>query len=123
MPSKSAVVSIHPYFRINPGQESAFLVLLEKLVAQAATETGCLHYEFTRNGSDVFCREAYKDAESLIHHVSNVRKLSEELGRHSIVTRIEIHGPAREIEELKAPLGGMNAAWFVYECGFRRPVA
>lgn len=123
MPANPTVVSIHPYFRISPGQEPAFLALLQKLVARAATEPGCLFYEFTRNGSDVFCREAYQDAESLLFHVSNVEQLSEELGRHSTLTRVEIHAPAGEIEKLKAPLAAMNAAWFVYECGFRKPGA
>lgn len=120
MSNAPIVVSIHPYFRINPGQQSAFLNLLEELVARAATEEGCLYYEFTRNGNDVFCREAYKDGASLLFHVNNVRDLSEELGRHATVTRIEIHAPAHEIERLKAPLAKMDVAWFVYECGFRR---
>jgi len=115
------VVSIHPYFRITPGQESVFLALLRKLVVRAATEEGCLYYEFTRNGDEVFCREAYKSAECLLFHVANVRQLSTELGQYSVLKRIEIHASADEIEKLKPTLADINVSWFVYECGFRRP--
>jgi len=97
------------------------MALLDKLVARASTESACLHYEFTRNGNEVFCREAYENAEGLLHHVANVRELAEELGTYSTLTRIEVHASAGEIEKLKQPLAAMNASWFVYACGFRQP--
>jgi hypothetical protein len=34
--------------------------------------------------------------------------------------RLEVHGPAAELEKLKGPLGHLNPAWFVYECGLTR---
>jgi hypothetical protein len=36
------------------------------------------------------------------------------------VTRVEVHGPAAELEKLKGPLADLKPAWFVYECGIGR---
>jgi hypothetical protein len=31
------------------------------------------------------------------------------------LTRVELHGPARELEKLKEPLAHLDLAWFVLE--------
>jgi len=36
------------------------------------------------------------------------------------LTRLEIHGPAEELEKLKQPLADFKPAWFAYECGVER---
>jgi hypothetical protein len=32
------------------------------------------------------------------------------------LTRVEVHGPAKELEKLKARLAHLNPKWFVIEC-------
>jgi hypothetical protein len=34
--------------------------------------------------------------------------------------RVEVHGPAEELNKLKAPLAHLNPAWFSLECSLRR---
>jgi quinol monooxygenase YgiN len=113
-------VSIHPYFKAHPGKFDQIKALLPTFVEKTATEEGVLQYEFTLNGDEVFCREAYRDAESALAHLSNVEALLGEMLKLSDLTRLEFHGPASEIEKLREPLAYLKPAWFVRECGVEK---
>lgn len=112
-------VSIHPYFKVHPGKLEAVRALLLEFVAATATETKVYYYEFTVRGDEVFCREAYAGAEGALAHLTNVGALLERMLTLTDLTRLEVHGPAAELDQLKSPLGKLNPAWFVYECGVR----
>ena len=113
-------VSIHPYFKVHAGKMDAVKALLHEFVARTATEEKALYYEFTINGDLVFCREAYVGAEGALAHLANVGAQLDKMLTLSEVTRLEIHGPAAELEKLKGPLGKINPTWFTYECGVKR---
>jgi quinol monooxygenase YgiN len=113
-------VSIHPYFKVRAGQMDTVKALLREFAAKTTTEEKALYYEFTINGDMVFCREAYVGAEGALAHLENVGPLLDRMLTLSDLTRLEIHGPAGELEKLKAPLGKLNPAWFTYECGMTR---
>jgi hypothetical protein len=59
--------------------------------------------EFTVNGDEIFCREGYTDAEGVLTHLDNVGALLTELLTMADLTRVEVHGPATELEKLKKP--------------------
>jgi quinol monooxygenase YgiN len=111
----SSFVSIHPYFKILPGQEAAFKALLPAFRAKTAPEKGTLFYEFTVNGDEVFCREGYVSAEAALSHIANVRALLEEGAKFSTMTRLEVHGPAAELAKMKQPLAELKVVWFALE--------
>jgi quinol monooxygenase YgiN len=113
-------VSIHPYFKVRPGNLDAVKALLREFVARTATEEKALCYEFTINGDVVFCREAYVGADGALAHLANVGAQLERMITLSDVVRLEIHGPAAELEKLKGPLAAFNPDWFAYECGVQR---
>lgn len=113
-------VSIHPYFKVHPGKMDAARALLPKFVAKTTTEPKCLYYEFTTNGDIVFCREGYVGAEGALAHLANVGEILGEMMKISDLVRLEIHGPAEEIEKLKGPLAEYKPDWFVYEAGLVR---
>ena len=113
-------VSIHPYFKIHPGQHEAAKALLPRFVAKTASEPLCVYYEFTINGDVVFCREAYRGAEGTLAHLENVGAILAEMLQISAVERLEIHGPAAELEKLKGPLAAYQPVWFEYACGLGR---
>ena len=113
-------VSIHPYFKIHAGKLDAAKALLPAFVARTASEPGCLYYEFTINDDVIFCREAYRGAAGALAHLGNVDALLKELLAMSDLARLEIHGPAEEIEKLKAPLAAFNPTWFAFACGVER---
>jgi quinol monooxygenase YgiN len=114
------VVSLHPYFKAHPGQLDAFKASLPAFVAKTQTEEKNLYYEFTINGDEIFCREAYVGAAGVLAHLENVGALLSEVFKIASVTRLEIHGPAAELDQLRGPLAQMNPAWFVLETGVRR---
>lgn len=112
---RSNFVSLHPYFRIHPAKLDAVKTMLPQFVEKTATEKGCLFYEFSVNGDELFCREAYENAECLLAHVDNVGALLAEVMKMADLTRIEVHGPASELEKLKKPLAHLNPKWFTLE--------
>jgi len=114
------VVSIHPYFIVHPGKLEAARALQHAFVAKTKTEAKCLYYEFTCNGEVVFCREGYADAEGTLAHLANVGELLGEMLKLSDLLRLEIHGPAAEIDKLKGPLADYKPDWFVYETGLSK---
>lgn len=113
-------VSLHPYFHVQPGKLEAVKKLLPEFVARTSTEKGVLFYEFTLNGDEVFCREAYVNAEAALDHLTNVGALLEQMLTVATLTRLEIHGPAAELDKLREPLGKLGPSWFAWECGLRR---
>jgi len=110
-------VSIHPYFKAHPGKLDEIKALLPQFVKQSATEEKILQYEFTLHGDEIFCRESYQDAAGVLAHLSNVGALLYKMLTMADLIRIELHGPAGELEALKGPLANLDPAWFAVECG------
>jgi quinol monooxygenase YgiN len=114
------VVSIHPYFKVRPGRLGEFKALLPAFVKATTAEPANLFYEFTVNGDEVFCREAYVGAAGVLAHLANISALLGEALKIAELTRLELHGPAAELDQLRGALAAMQPAWFVLECGVRR---
>ena len=117
----SNLVSIHPYFKTHAGKLAAFKELLPKFTGITATEEKCHWYDFTICGDTVHCREAYDGADGLLTHIGNVEALIGEALTISDLARVEVHGPAAELEKLKGPLAELNPEYYVYETGIGKP--
>jgi quinol monooxygenase YgiN len=113
MKALSGFVSLHPYFRVHLGKMEAFKAGFPAFVEKTAKEEKNLFYEFTINGDEVFCREGYADAEGLLAHLENVGALLAEALKIADLIRLEVHGPAAEVEKLKGPMAHLNPAWFI----------
>lgn len=114
------VVSIHPYFKVHPGKMDEFQAALPAFIEKTATEAKNLYYDFTIHDDEVFCREAYIGADGLLEHLTNVGALLEPLMKLADLARVEVHGPAAELDKLKGPLAQLNPVWFTYLFGVRR---
>jgi quinol monooxygenase YgiN len=108
-------VTLHPYFKIHPGKLDAFKAGFPAFVERTANEEKNLFYEFTVNGDEVSCREGYVDAEGLLAHLENVGALLAEAMKIADLIRLEVHGPAAELEKLKGPLAHLKPEWFVID--------
>jgi hypothetical protein len=108
----SRFVSLHPYFRVRPGKLDAIKALLPRFVEKTATENQNLFYEFTVNGDELFCREAYDSAGGLLVHLENVGGLLTEALKIAELIRLEVHGSAEELQKLKQPLAHLKPAYF-----------
>ncbi len=111
----SDFVSLHPYFKVHPGKLEAFKASLPAFVDKTASEQKNLFYGFTVNGDEVFCREGYTDAEGVLAHLDNVGAMLAEAMKIADLIRVELHGPAKELDKLKGPLAHLNPAWFPVE--------
>ncbi|MGD0088868.1 MAG: antibiotic biosynthesis monooxygenase [Planctomycetota bacterium] len=114
------VVSVHPYFKVKPGQLEAFKAALPAFIEKTAAEKGNLYYDFTISGDVVYCREAYRGADAFLAHLKGVGPLLGDLLKLADVIRIEVHGPAAELEKLKGPMADMKPAWFTWLAGVKR---
>jgi len=109
----SHFVSLHPYFKVHPGKLEAFKAGFPAFVEKTTTEERNLFYDFTVNGDEVFCREGYVDAAGLLVHLENIGALLAEALKIADLIRLEVHGPASQLEKLRGPLAHLNPAWFV----------
>ncbi len=110
-------VSLHPYLKAHPGKLESFKAGLPAFRDKAATEEKNLFYDFTVNGEEIFCREGYDGAEALLTHLENVGALLAEALKIADLTRLEVHGPAAELDKLRKPLAHLKPEWFVQDEG------
>ena len=108
----SNFVSLHPYFKVHPGKLEAFKAAF---IEKTATEEKNLFYGFTINGDEIFCREGYTDADGILAHLDNVGAMLAEAFKMADLIRLELHGPANELDKLRKPLAHLNPVWFVIE--------
>jgi quinol monooxygenase YgiN len=120
MLKRDTCCTLVPYFQVNDGQLDAFKALGPQFVARTRTEPGCIHYAFSFNGQVAHCREGYDDAAAVLAHLDNVGALLQEALKVAQITRLEVHGPAAELDKLRAPLAGLNPQWFELDEGIRR---
>jgi len=117
---RSNFVSLHPYFKVHPGKLEAVKAGFARFIEKTATEKENLFYGFSFNGDEIFCREAYESAEGVLAHLDNVGALLAEMLTMADLPRVELHGPADELEKLKAPLAHLNPMFFALEAGTPR---
>jgi quinol monooxygenase YgiN len=115
--ASDTVCTLVPYFKVKPGQLDAFRAGVAGFVARTKSEKGCVHYAFSFDGDTAHCREGYDDAAALLAHLDNVNALLGEALKIADITRLEVHGPAAEVDKLRAPLAGLKPQFFVLEPG------
>lgn len=109
-----------PYFEVNDGQLDAFKALGPQFVERTRTEPGCVHYCFSYSGNSAHCREGYDNADAVLAHLQNVGALLGEALKLARIVRLEVHGPAAEIDKLRAPMASLNPTFYTLEQGIRR---
>src|SRR5438477_1352731 len=108
----SKFVSLHPYFKVHPGKLETVKAGFPRFIEKTTTEKKNLFYEFSVNGDEIFCREGYTDAEGLLAHLDNVGALLTQALKVADLIRVEVHGPATELEKLREPLAHLKPSWF-----------
>jgi hypothetical protein len=114
------LVTLHPYFKAHAGRADDIQKHLRAFVEKTSSETACLFYEFTQNEDVTFCREGYTGGEGVLAHLENVGALLGEMLTMADLIRLEVHGPADELDKLRGPLANLPAAFFVRQCGLEK---
>lgn len=109
-----------PYFEVQEGQLPAFRALGPRFVEKTRGEAGCMHYAFSFSGNVAHCREGYDNAEAVLAHLQNVGDLLGEALKIARIIRLEVHGPASELQKLKGPMASLGPQFFELEAGIRR---
>jgi hypothetical protein len=113
-------VSLHPYFKVHPGKLDAFKAAFPAFMEKTQAEQKNLFYGFSINGDEVLCREGYVDAEGLLAHLDNVGAPLADALKIADLTRLEVHGPAEELDKLRGPLAHLNPTWFALDRALER---
>lgn len=110
-------VSINPYFKISEENRVAALEMLKVFCDLVKNEPGCLYYNFAFKGNVMTCREAYVDAAAVLAHLANCGEALGKFVKIAELFRIEVLGPAAELDKLREHLDAMNPDYFVLDCG------
>lgn len=120
MATSDTCVTIVPYFKVHAGKRGEAKVLCDECVERTRSEPKCLFYGFSFDNDEMHCREGYADAKGALAHLENIDPLLKKLLRITDLTRLEVHGPAAELDQLRKPMAGLNPKFFVLEYGFRK---
>jgi len=112
--------TIVPYFEVPDENMPEFKAKCEQFIDLTNNEDRVLYYGFSFDGNTAHCREGYADAEGLLAHLDNVGELLGQTLQISELVRLEVHGPAQELEKLREPLAELKPQFFTLEYGFRR---
>lgn len=115
--NEDTCVTLVPYFTVNEGQLDAFKALGPTFVERTKTESGVLHYAFSFDGHTAHCREGYENAAGVLAHLENVGDILGEALKISELSRLEAHGPASELDQLREPLKDLNPQFFELVAG------
>ena len=113
-------VSIHPYFKPHEGKFEEFVSALQAFVDKTSSEEDVLFYDFTICDDIVFCREAYVGAKGALAHLENVGAMLEQALEISELLRLEVHGSATELEQMREPLKDLPVQWYLLETGLKK---
>ena len=120
MATTDTCCTVVPYFKVHQDRLDDFKKLCEQFVAAAGTEPKCLYYGFSFDGNEAHCREGYRDASGVLEHLQNVGPLLDHALAMADLSRLEVHGPAAELAQLREPLEAFSPRYFTLEYGFRR---
>jgi acyl-CoA-binding protein/quinol monooxygenase YgiN len=119
-------VSLSPYFKVK--DLAKFQATWKKATDTVkAEDDSCLYYNWTfyttEDGATVaHCNESYANGEAVLAHLQMAdAALKECLAESADIERLEVHGPAEEIEKLKEALAPMGCKFFAAEWGFSEP--
>lgn len=120
MATSDTCCTVVPYFKVHEGQLETFKELCELFTETTSNESGVLYYGFSFDGDQVHCREGYVDSAGVLAHLENVGELLQQSLQIADLTRLEVHGPADELDQLRGPLADFEPQFFTLEYGFRR---
>mmetsp|Transcript_44066 Transcript_44066/g.104353 ORF Transcript_44066/g.104353 Transcript_44066/m.104353 type:complete len:250 (-) Transcript_44066:176-925(-) len=113
-------VTLAPYFKLKDAAK--FRELWKSDFAGFKHKEDCVHYSFCFEGdARAHCREAYTSAATTLQHLGDVDAPLKAVLDPAIadLERLEVHGPASELEKLKEALTPLGAKFFTCEWGFR----
>jgi len=115
-------VTILPEFVMPAGREAEFQAGFPKFynaTKGGKGASGCIYYGFGMNGSSVYCREGYVNAEAALLHGADVKEMIEEpmkaVGAGGF--KLNVVGPKAELDKLRPKLEARGAIFWELDAG------
>ena len=112
-----SIVSIHPYFKAKDGKLAELKSLCPGLVELVSTEKLCTYFGFSFDGETMYAREAYEGSAGVLAHLENAGAALGPVFEAADLMKIEVHGSAEDLAQLKEPLKDLNPTYFTVEFG------
>jgi len=101
------------------GEVDAALPKLYASTKNGAGANGCYYYGFGKEGGNIVCREGYKDAETALKHLADVKDILEApakaVGPGGM--KINVVGPKAELDKLRPKLEPRGAIFWELDSG------
>jgi len=113
-------VTLAPYFLVH--NRERFCSIWQADYADFQHKDDCVHYAFTFSDDNrAHCREAYTGAQGVLQHLADVDGPLKAVLDPSVaeLERLEVHGPAAELDLIREALTPLGAQFFACEWGFR----
>jgi len=117
---EDGTVTLAPYFVVH--DKDKFCSIWRADFAHFQHKDDCVHYAFTfSEDGRAHCREAYHDAKAVLQHLADVDTPLNAVLDPAVaqLEKLEVHGPASELELLRDALSPLGAKFFACEWGFR----
>jgi len=114
------LMTIQPTFTVKDWDAAA--PIMAEFAEATKTEAGCIYYGWSgsKENNKLFCREAYVDAAGVIAHLDNVGALvGKLLESAATLDKIELHGPAAEIDKCKGKMDAFGTTYWTIDSGFQ----
>ena len=108
MATNDTCCTIVPYFQVQAGHLTNSRRCASGSWQRPGRSPTALYYGFCFDDHTAHCREGYVDAAGLLAHLENVGALLEEAFKIAEITRLEVHGPASELDKLREPLAALD---------------
>ena len=112
---RSNFVSLHPDLKVHPGNLDTVRTLLLRFVEKTVNERGIFSTGSVSTAMKCSAAKVTKAPKALLRISTMLGALLSEMLKVADLTRVELHGPAYDLEKLKRPLAHMNPAWFALE--------
>lgn len=118
LPDNSSIF-IQTYYKVSDENLNSFKRLTNDLIESTRGEMGCIHFGFSFRSGEAYCIESYKNAQSVMSHISNVDDLIDRLSKISTLISKDIHTSASQLDQLKEFIMDKNTNYFTIEGYFR----
>ncbi|MEM9224227.1 MAG: antibiotic biosynthesis monooxygenase [Pseudomonadota bacterium] len=117
--SAPRTITIIGSFAIRPGNADKLRENCKAMVALCEDRPGHLSAAYSFDGDTAATsREDYENAEAVLLHMKIGHRLYESTSELVDIKSVEIHGPADELEKLRALFGDHAPRFFATEFGF-----
>mmetsp|Transcript_159670 Transcript_159670/g.291372 ORF Transcript_159670/g.291372 Transcript_159670/m.291372 type:complete len:594 (+) Transcript_159670:96-1877(+) len=110
-------VTLFSYYDYADGNRSHVEAIMAGVITLTKEEPGNLFYGWAHRDTGYVIKDCYVNAQAYLDHVLNMQQLRQNAAKVYSLTKVEVHGPAKELEKLKTVLSASTTTYWAAEQG------